>query len=121
MEDTLVILGGKFGRTPMRENRMGATSAFMGRDHCPDAFTVWLAGAGVKGRHSHGVKGRHSHGVTDPVGYTPAENPVQLRDLHATILHLMGFDHKAMSIPFKRLNQRLTGVKSAKVVGDILS
>ena len=113
MEDTLVIWGGEFGRTPMRENRMGATMAFMGRDHSPDAFTVWLAGAGVKGG--------YSHGVTDPVGYTPAENPVQLRDLHATILHLMGFDHETMVVPYKGLNQRLTGVKSAQVVGDILS
>lgn len=87
--------------------------AFMGRDHSPDAFTIWMAGAGVKGG--------YSHGVTDPVGYTPAENPVQLRDLHATILGLMGFDHQTMSVPFKGLNQRLTGVKPAKVVQEILS
>ena len=113
MEDTLVVWGGEFGRTPMRENRMGGTMAFMGRDHNPNAFTIWMAGAGVKGG--------HSHGVTDPVGYTPAENPVQLRDLHATMLHLLGFDHKTMSVPFKGLNQRLTGVKPAQVVRDVLS
>lgn len=113
MEDTLVVWGGEFGRTPMRENRMGGTMAFMGRDHSPDAFTIWMAGAGVKGG--------YSHGVTDPVGYTPAENPVQLRDLHATILRLMGFDHQTMSVPFKGLNQRLTGVKPAKIVQEILS
>ena len=113
MEDTLVVWGGEFGRTPMRENRMGGTMAFMGRDHNPNAFTIWMAGAGVQGG--------HSHGVTDPVGYTPAENPVQLRDLHATMLHLLGFDHKTMSVPFKGLNQRLTGVKPAQVVRDVLS
>ena len=87
--------------------------AFMGRDHSPDAFTMWMAGAGVKGG--------YSYGITDPVGYTPAENPVQLRDLHATLLHLMGFDHRTMSLPFKGLNQRLTGVKSATVIKDVLS
>ena len=113
LEDTLVVWGGEFGRTPMRENRMGATMAFMGRDHSPDAFTVWMAGAGVKG----GL----TYGATDPVGYTPAENPVQLRDLHATLLHLLGFDHHEMSVPFKGLNQRLTGVKPASVIEDILS
>lgn len=113
LEDTLVVWGGEFGRTPMRENRMGGTMAFMGRDHSPDAFTMWMAGAGVKGG--------YSHGVTDPVGYTPAENPVQLRDLHATLLHLMGFDHRKMSVPFKGLDQRLTGVKTATVIKDVLS
>lgn len=113
LEDTLVVWGGEFGRTPMRENRMGGTMAFMGRDHSPDAFTMWMAGAGVKGG--------YSYGVTDPVGYTPAENPVQLRDLHATLLHLLGFDHRKMAIPFKGLEQRLTGVKPATVIKDVLS
>lgn len=113
LEDTLVVWGGEFGRTPMRENRMGGTMAFMGRDHSPDAFTMWMAGAGVKGG--------YSYGVTDPVGYTAAENPVQLRDLHATLLHLLGFDHRKMSVPFKGLDQRLTGVKPANVVKDLLS
>ncbi len=113
LEDTLVVWGGEFGRTPMRENRMGGTMAFMGRDHSPDAFTMWMAGAGVKGG--------YSYGVTDPVGYTPAENPVQLRDLHATLLHLMGFDHRKMAVPFKGLDQRLTGVKPATVIKDVLS
>jgi hypothetical protein len=113
LEDTLVVWGGEFGRTPMRENRMGATMAYMGRDHSPDAFTIWLAGAGVKG----GL----TYGETDPVGYTPAVNPVQLRDLHATLLHLLGFDDQQLSYPFKGLNQRLTGVKPSKVLQDILA
>jgi hypothetical protein len=113
LEDTLVVWGGEFGRTPMRENRMGATMAFMGRDHSPDAFTIWMAGAGVKGG--------YTYGETDPVGYTPAENPVQLRDFHATLLHLLGFDHHEMNVPFKGLNQKLTGVKEANVIEDVLA
>lgn len=113
LEDTLVIWGGEFGRTPMRENRNGGTMKFMGRDHSPDAFTIWMAGAGVK----QGF----THGETDPVGYTPAENPVQLRDFHATLLHLMGFHHEEMAVSFKGLNQRLTGVKEAKVIREVLS
>ncbi len=113
LEDTLVIWGGEFGRTPMRENRMGATMAYMGRDHSPDAFTIWMAGAGVKG----GL----TYGETDPVGYTPAVHPVQLRDLHATLLHLLGFDHQQLAYSFKGLNQRLTGVKPSEVVHDILA
>ena len=112
LEDTLVVWGGEFGRTPMRENRMGATMAFMGRDHSPDAFTLWMAGAGIKAG--------TSYGQTDPVGYTAAENPVPLRDFHATLLHLMGFDHREMSIPFKGLKQKLTGVKPAEVIEGVL-
>lgn len=92
---------------------MGATMAYMGRDHSPDAFTIWLAGAGVKG----GL----TYGETDPVGYTPAVHPVQLRDLHATLLHLLGFDHQQLAYSFKGLNQRLTGVKPSEVVHDILA
>ena len=97
----------------MRENRMGATMAFMGRDHSPDAFTFWMAGAGVNAG--------TTYGVTDPVGYTPAENPVQLRDFHATLLRLLGFHHHEMSVPFKGLNQKLTGVKEAKVIEGVLA
>ncbi len=112
LEDTLVVWGGEFGRTPMRENRMGATMAYMGRDHSPDAFTIWMAGAGVKPG--------FTFGETDAVGYTPAVNPVQLRDLHATLLHLLGFDHHELSYSFKGLDQRLTGVKPARVIEEIL-
>ncbi|WP_246114260.1 DUF1501 domain-containing protein [Rubripirellula tenax] len=113
MEDTLVVWGGEFGRTPMRENRGGKEMAFMGRDHSPDAFTIWMAGAGVKSG--------YTHGETDAVGYTPAVDPVQVRDMHATLLHLMGFNHQQMSYPFKGLNQKLTGVKEARVVEAILA
>ena len=113
LDDTLVVWGGEFGRTPMQENRNGAKMAFLGRDHNPNAFTIWMAGAGIK----PGV----SYGETDPMGYLSMNNPVPLRDFHATLLHLVGFDHHKLSKPFQGLNQKLTGVKEAKLVKDILS
>ncbi len=113
LKDTLVVWSGEFGRTPMRENRGGTEMKFIGRDHNPEAFTLWMAGGGVKG----GI----SYGETDPVGYSAAENAVQLRDYHATVLHLLGFDHNKFRFPFQGLNQKLTGVKPAQVVKDILA
>ncbi|MEP3482587.1 MAG: DUF1501 domain-containing protein [Fuerstiella sp.] len=113
LDDTLVVWSGEFGRTPMRENRGGTEMTFVGRDHCPSAFTAWLAGGGVKGG--------FQYGETDPIGYTAAENPVHLRDLHATMLHLLGLDHKKLSVPFQGLNQKLTGVLPAKVIQDIIA
>ena len=86
---------------------------FVGRDHSPEAFTMWMTGAGVRG----GV----SYGETDPVGYTAAENPVHLRDFHATLLRLLGFNHDRLSVPFKGLKQKLTGVKPARVINEILA
>ena len=111
-EDTLVIWGGEFGRTPMRENRDGQEMEFVGRDHHPGAFTVWMAGAGVK---------PGNFGATDPVGYDITENPVDVRDLHATILHQLGFDHRSLNYPYQGLDQKLTGVKPARVIHDILA
>ena len=113
LEDTLVIWGGEFGRTPMQENRGGAKMTFAGRDHNPNAFTTWMAGAGVK----PGI----SYGETDALGYQAALNPVPLRNFHATLLHLLGFDHERLNVPFQGLNQRLTGVKHAEVVRGILT
>ena len=113
LEDTLVIWSGEFGRTPMRENRGGSEMRFIGRDHNPGAFTLWMAGGGVKPG--------YSYGETDAVGYSPAENPVPLRDFHATLLHLLGFDHNKLSYPFQGLNQKLTGVQPAQVVHDVLA
>ncbi|GAA5508601.1 DUF1501 domain-containing protein [Novipirellula caenicola] len=113
LEDTLVIWSGEFGRTPMRENRGGSEMRFIGRDHNPGAFTLWMAGGGVKPG--------YSHGETDAVGYSAAENPVPLRDFHATLLHLLGFDHNKLSYPFQGLNQKLTGVQPARVIHDILA
>ena len=113
LEDTLVVWSGEFGRTPMRENRGGGEMKYVGRDHNPEAFTLWMAGGGVKS----GV----TYGETDPMGYSPAKDPVQLRDFHATMLHLLGFDHKKMTVAFQGLNQKLTGVKPAKVVEGVIA
>ena len=114
LEDTLVVWGGEFGRTPMQENRGGGgNSAFVGRDHNPNAFTIWMAGAGVK-------RG-FSYGETDALGYQAAVNPVPLRDFHATLMHLLGFEHDRLSYPFQGLDQKLTGVKHAQVIRDILA
>ncbi len=113
LEDTLVVWSGEFGRTPMRENRGGKEMALKGRDHNPGAFTLWMAGAGVKPG--------YSYGETDAIGYGPALNPVHLRDFHATLLHLLGFDYKKLHYPFQGLEQKLTGVNPAKVIKDILA
>lgn len=113
LEDTLVVWSGEFGRTPMRENRGGNEMAYFGRDHNPSAFTLWMAGGGVK----PGM----TYGATDDVGYNAVENPVQLRDFHATLLHLLGINHEKFHVPFQGLNQKLTGVKQAHVIKDILS
>lgn len=113
LEDTLVVWSGEFGRTPMRENRGGTEMKFVGRDHNPSAFTMWMAGAGVKPG--------FTFGETDPIGYTAAENPVHLRDLHATLLHLLGFDPLGLSVSFQGLDQRLTGVLPSRIIHEILA
>jgi hypothetical protein len=112
LEDTLVIWGGEFGRTPMVETNPALGRA-QGRDHHPQAFTVWLAGGGVK----PGL----TYGATDDFGFHGVENPVHVRDLHATILHLLGFDHERLSVAIQGLNFRLTGVERAEVVKSILA
>jgi hypothetical protein len=113
LEDTLVVWGGEFGRTPMRENRGGKEMRLIGRDHHADAFTIWMAGGGVK----QGF----TYGQTDSLGYAAAENPVQLRDFHATMLHLLGYDAEDFSVRFQGLDQKLTGVKPARVVHEVLA
>ena len=114
LEDTLVVWGGEFGRTPMQENRGGgAANALAGRDHNPNAFTIWMAGAGVK----PGI----TYGETDDMGYHAATNPVHVRDLHATMLKLFGFDAKRLSYQYQGLEQKLIGVKPAKIIDDILA
>lgn len=106
LDDTLVIWGGEFGRTPMFQGKEGA-----GRDHHIKAFSMWLAGGGIKG----GV----SYGATDELGYNAIEDVVHVRDLHATMLHLLGIDHNRFSVPYQGLDMRLTGVEPARVVRDI--
>ncbi len=113
LEETLVIWGGEFGRTPMRENRNGQEMKFVGRDHHPGAFTVWLAGGGVKPG--------FSYGATDEMGYNIVENPVEVRDLQATIIRLLGFDHHKLSLPFQGLDQKITGVKPTRIVREIIA
>ena len=115
LDDTLVVWTGEFGRTPMQENRNGREMAFIGRDHNPGAFTIWLAGGGVKAG--------HAHGATDDLGYQSVVDPVTVHDLHATILHLLGFDHLRLTVPFMGVNQRLTNVTKpgSRVVREILA
>jgi hypothetical protein len=115
LEDTLVVWGGEFGRTPMQENRGGNSMAFVGRDHNPGAFTIWMAGGGVK----PGV----SYGETDPIGYEAMTDKVSVHDLHATMMHLMGFDHEKLTFPSQGVPQRLTNITKpgSKVVKGILA
>lgn len=108
LEDTLVIWGGEFGRTPMFQGKGGA-----GRDHHIKGFSMWMAGGGIKG----GI----THGSTDELGYNSVENIVNVRDLHATMLHLLGIQHQRFSVEFQGLDTRLTGVEEAHVIKNILT
>lgn len=110
LDETLVICAGEFGRTPLGENR-DAKKNNTGRDHHPYAFSLWMAGGGVKGGQ---VIGR-----TDDIGWSPVEDPIHINDLHATILHLFGFDHHRLVHKFKGLNVRLTD-QGGKVVEKLL-
>jgi hypothetical protein len=109
LEETLIIWGGEFGRTPMAQSNKGA----VGRDHHIKSFSTWLAGGGIRG----GI----THGETDELGYHAVRDVVHVRDLHATMLHLLGIDHKRFSVKFQGLDMRLTGVEPARVVGEILT
>ncbi len=110
LDNTLVIWGGEFGRTPMNEERN--RSKFLGRDHHPKAFSMWLAGGGIKG----GI----TVGQTDEFGYTAVEDPIEIHDLHATVLHLMGIDHTKLTYRFQGRDFRLTDV-SGNVVNKLLA
>jgi hypothetical protein len=108
LEETIVIWGGEFGRTPMVQGEGND-----GRDHHPNAFTMWLAGGGFK----PGI----TWGQSDELGFNAVENKVHVRDLHATILHQLGFDHSRLTYRFQGLDARLTGVEQANVVKGILA
>ncbi len=110
LDTTLVVWGGEFGRTPMNEARGG--SRLMGRDHHPRAFTMWMAGGGVR----RGI----TIGRTDDLGYNVVEDPVEVHDLHATILHLMGLDHTKLTYKFQGREFRLTDV-SGELVTKLLA
>ena len=105
LEETLVIWGGEFGRTPMAQGN--------GRDHHIKGFSMWLAGGGVRG----GM----TYGATDDFGYNAVEDRVHVRDFHATMLHLLGIDHERFTYKFQGLDFRLTGVERAGVIHGILS
>jgi hypothetical protein len=111
LEDTLIVWGGEFGRTPFREGRT-ASSAVLGRDHYPDCFTMFLAGGGVK----HGFV----HGETDELGFGITRDKVHVHDLQATIMHLLGFDHKKLTFRSQGRDFRLTDVHG-EVVNQILA
>ena len=105
LEDTLIVWGGEFGRTPMAQGS--------GRDHHIKGFSLWMAGGGVKG----GTK----YGQTDEFGYNAVENKVHVRDFHATMLHLLGIDHNKFTYKFQGLDFRLTGVEEAHVIHDLIA
>jgi len=111
LDDTLVICGSEFGRTALGENRPGA-KAITGRDHHPNAFSIWLAGGGIKGG--------QVIGETDDIAWNVAKDPVHVHDLHATILHLFGFDHTKLTYRFQGRDFRLTDV-AGKVVGQMMA
>ncbi len=105
LEDTLVLWGGEFGRTPVAQGTAD------GRDHNPEGFTMWMAGGGVKAG--------HAHGATDDYGYYAVENKVHVHDMHATLLHILGLDHERLTFRHAGRDFRLTDVEG-HVVKDIL-
>ena len=111
LDETLVIWGGEFGRTPMVETNP-ALNRKLGRDHHPQAFTMWLAGGGIKPA--------ITYGHTDDLGFNIVENPVHVHDLQATILHLLGLNHQRLTFHYAGRDFRLTDVHG-KVVEAILA
>ncbi|WP_422927644.1 DUF1501 domain-containing protein [Singulisphaera sp. PoT] len=113
LDSTLIVWGGEFGRTPMQQNNQ-PNLPFIGRDHHPFAFTMLLAGGGIKGG--------QTFGATDDIGYYITENPVDVRDIQATILHLLGLDPWTLSYSYQGLDQRLIGVEGkAKIHKALLA
>jgi hypothetical protein len=112
LEDTLVVWGGEFGRTPMQENRGGKTNLFKGRDHHGEAFTMWMTGGGIK----TGI----TYGETDDIGYSGISGKIHVHDLQATILNQLGINHENLTYPFQGRDFRLTDVHG-HVVKDILA
>lgn len=110
LDDTLVVWSGEFGRTAMNEERAG--SKFLGRDHHPHCFTIWMAGAGLRPG--------HVYGETDELGYRITRDPVHIHDLQATIMHAMGIDHERLTYRFQGRDFRLTDVHG-RVVHDLFA
>jgi hypothetical protein len=111
LDETLVVWGGEFGRTPMQENREGKKNPFKGRDHHTEAFTIWMAGGGIK-------KG-FTFGETDEIGYAGISGKVTPHDIQATLLNQLGFDHEKFTYPFQGRPFRLTDVHG-KVIHDVV-
>ena len=114
LDETLIVWGGEFGRTPMMQNNVNKElkKGFIGRDHHPYAFTMWMAGGGIQ---------PGAFGKTDDIGYYIEENPVSVRDLQATILHQMGLDPHRFHFPYQGLKQRLIGpTEEGKVLRELL-
>lgn len=109
LDSTLVVWGGEFGRLPIAQGE----GANVGRDHGPSGFSVWMAGGGIKGG--------TTYGATDEIGYRAAENKVSVHDFHATILHLLGMDHRRLVFEREGRNERITDEFPARVVSDILT
>jgi hypothetical protein len=111
LEDTLVVWGGEFGRTSYCQGKLARDN--YGRDHHPRCFSMWMAGGGVK----RGTV----YGETDDFSYNIVKDPMHIRDLNATILHLLGVNHERLTFKFQGLDQRLTGVEPAKIVKQLLA
>jgi hypothetical protein len=110
-DDTLIIWGGEFGRTIYSQG--GLTRENYGRDHHPRCFTMWMAGGGARGG--------QIYGETDEFSYNIVKDPLHIADFHATVLHLLGYNHERLTFKFQGLDQRLTGVLPAKVVHDLVA
>ena len=114
LEDTLVVWGAEFGRTPLGENRRGQRKPNTGRDHHPNAFSMFMAGGGVRGG--------TSYGETDEIGWNVTENPVHANDFHATLLHLFGIDHERLTVKHHGADHRLTSItRESRVIKDLLA
>ena len=111
LDDTLIIWGGEFGRTIYSQG--GLSKENYGRDHHPRCFTMWMAGGGVRGG--------QIYGETDDFSYNIVKDPVHIRDFHATVLNLLGFDHNKFSYKYQGLDQKLTGVEEAHVIKELLA
>ncbi|MEZ4702282.1 MAG: DUF1501 domain-containing protein [Rhodothermales bacterium] len=112
LDQTIIVWGGEFGRTPMLENRTGQDNPYVGRDHQGDAFTMWAAGGGFKGG--------YTHGETDEIGYAGVSGRMSIHDLQATVLNQLGFDHTKLTYHFQGRDFRLTDV-DGEVVRDLLA
>lgn len=111
LDETLIIWGGEFGRTIYSQGGLSAQN--YGRDHHPRCFTMWMAGGGVNAG--------HIYGETDDFSYNVVKDPLPVRDLHATVLHQLGFDHERFTVKHQGLDQKLTGVLPARVVPELIA